>query len=192
MENTLLDASGNGNHLTLSAGTSTYADGKFGRCFSANGSTTLSLAGFVPTVNTTFCAWVKAAAASTVGYLYTIDNPGAAPRHNVAWVGTSNAIRVVTQFGNLDVSGFGGTDWTHVAVSITGRNVVFYKNGVSAGTGLYLADPLLTSGTLRLLSREGAVFFSGLLGEVQIYNAALAANDIKRVMMGQMPQRRYA
>jgi hypothetical protein len=30
------------------------------------------------------------------------------------------------------------------------------------------------------------------IDEAQIYNAALDANDIRRVMMGQMPQRRYA
>jgi hypothetical protein len=186
-ENNLLDTSGNGNNLTLTAGTQAFAKGRVGNAFSFNGSTTLALSGFVPTINATLCAWVKASASSTVGYVFAVDNPFTSFRQNTAWVGTSNSVRVVSRNTDIDSASFGGTNWTHVAVSFSGRNIVFFKNGVNVGTATMSGDPLLTSGTLRLGGRDGAVFFSGLIDEPQIWNRALQPHHIRAIYNGVDP-----
>ena len=176
----LTDASGSGNDMSLTAGTAAYATGIYGQAFSFNGASTLAKTSFTPTVNMTGSAWVKAANNSVVGYIFAINNPGSVRRFNLAWIGSSNVITFAQQPANKDSSAvFGGTGWVHVAVTLTGQNVSFYKNGQPAGTATLDGAPDLTSGTLRIGSRDGAVFFNGLIDNAMIYNRALSPSEIK-------------
>jgi len=179
-ENSAADASGNGATGTW-AGTDAYAAGKLGNALSLNGSSSISRASWTPAAAATLCAWVKAGAASTVGYLFAVDNPASVLKYNLAWVGTSNAVRVVESGGgNRDsAASFGGTDWTHVAVTFSGTAVAFYKNGVAAGTATLNNAMTAVAGTLRVGSRDGAVFFTGLIDEAMIFHRALAAHEIR-------------
>jgi len=178
-ENSAADASGNGNNGTWS-GTEAYAAGKLGNTLSLNGSSSISRASWTPAAAATLCAWVKAGAASTVGYIFAIDNPTGARRYNFAWVGTSNVIRVLDLTTNREsAASFGGTDWTHAAVTISGTAVAFYKNGIAAGTATLTSAMTDAAGTLRVGSRDGAVFFTGQIDEAMIFHRALAAHEIR-------------
>jgi hypothetical protein len=164
------------------AGTEAYGAGINGQALSLNGSSSISRTNFPPVANFTIAAWVKASAASTVGYVCAIDNPASVDRLNLAWVGTGNNMRFVRPLGlNVDsAAAFGGTNWTHVAITLSGTNVVFYKDGASASSHVTTAISA-TNGTIRIGSRDGAVYFSGLIDDALIFNRALTPAEITQL-----------
>jgi hypothetical protein len=212
MENTLLDASGNGNNGTVGAGSAAYADGKLGsawdnditRYITAGNASMLQITGAI-----TISAWIRPttlsfgslqcgvvakfqASGDQRGYAVTFADDGSV-RMDVYADGTIIPVTRAVTAVSLNV-------WTHISgFFVPGLSVGIYKNGILAQSANTSTTSIHNSSSNLLiggLGIDGGVpenrRFRGQIDEVQIYNAALDANDIRRVMMGQMPQRRYA
>jgi hypothetical protein len=205
-ENTLLDASGNGNDGTVGAGSAAYADGKIGRAWVNNSTRYVALPNSTSlnfSQKFTLSAWVKLQAHQT-GFKAIVSKwTGASSRSfvlatrnnegNVALLlgGSSGSELVqVTTTHNLTLN-----QYTHVSASFEGGAVArIYVNGIlraesPASASLFSGSTRVEIGTF---GSSTANAIAAEIDEVQIYNAALDANDIRRVMNGQMPQRRYA
>ncbi|MBM4024420.1 MAG: hypothetical protein FJ280_03315 [Planctomycetes bacterium] len=78
-------------------------------------------------------------------------------------------------------------EWTHVCAMVRGGSHQYFINGESAGTGggnVVLVGAADTA-TVRLgNTQEGARFFSGLIDEARIYNAALTQAKLQEAMQG--------
>jgi hypothetical protein len=204
MENTLLDASGNGNNGTVGAGSAAYADGKLGRAWD-NDATRFVNCGSSATIafdgNQTWCAWVKTTRTATEVifgggllsgvsrgcgiYARSAGNFGFQVRNLSA---TSTAFSTTSQSVNI---------WQHLCGVRRGNTSEIWVNGILEGTNTTAIGGSIASSDPIRIGTNGAANFADFLSvmqidEAQIYNAALDANDIRRVMMGQMPQRRYA
>ena len=212
LENTMLDASGNGNNGTVGAGSAAYADGKLGKAWdndvtryiTAGNASMLQITGAV-----TISVWIRPTTLSfgsaqcgvvakfqssgnQRGYALTLTDDGNV-RMDVYRDGTITPVTRASASASLNV-------WTHFAGVFTpGISIRIYKNGVlaeSVGTSEIVIHNSSSNLLIGGLGVDGGVpenrRFRGQLDEVQIYNAALDSNDIRRVMMGQMPQRRYA
>jgi len=99
------------------------------------------------------------------------------------------------QVGNGVASGHAGfssltnSQWTFVAGTFDGANIIGYKNGAAGGAPVAFAGPISYAnsycGTLRIGKRCDATanYFSGLMSNVQIYNASLTANQIQALYL---------
>jgi hypothetical protein len=188
LENTLLDASGNGNHGTVGAGSAAYAAGKFGRAWDNNATRYIQLPASnvlapSPAVALTISLWVRPA---SVGGLQRWVSLWSADTGLSAFSVRSNGQKIQTLgasvtsvylngrlYANEDLS---NNVWYHVAAVWSGVSQIVHGTPAEIGRYWFANDQ----------------YFTGQIDEVQIYNAALDANDIRRVMMCQMPQRRYA
>jgi hypothetical protein len=218
LENTLLDASGNGNNGTVGAGSEAYAAGKMGRAWDSNSTRYADFgngfANFDRTDPFSVCFWVKSNNTLSSGALSILSrqlNSGTFRGWEVSHYGIGGANLLRFSLANNAPGGVNliavnsdiridTNEWIHVSISYNGSSnasgVKFYKNGATASETIdsdNLTDTTQTTASLQISGRGGLNrIFTGQLDEVQIYNAALDANDIRRVMMGQMPQRRYA
>ncbi|MDP6520864.1 MAG: M12 family metallo-peptidase, partial [Planctomycetota bacterium] len=180
----LIDASGNGNNGTFYGGvmlgnvgaaagtnTSVYFDGVDGRG-RWTGSTALNRV----RNNLTVAAWIQPR--NTDGIQRIIANSG-------AWgFGLSGSDLLYTTFGIQDYTATTGiaTDvWVHVAVVCDfNDDVSFYKNGIRIGSasGTAEAGAPATAWFLGTLD-NGGEFFSGSIDDIQIYDAALSADQVR-------------
>jgi hypothetical protein len=199
-ENTAIDASGSGFDGTWS-GTPGYANGQMGRAFNFTGANTvavgLALSQYTKFQPFSVCFWVKE---STAAANVNSQQTNVANGKGVNIGGGVFRLADGTNRKQVDSSvAVQDGNWHHVACTYSGANLIsgmlIYVDSINRTVQTFdqsLGDIHHASPTY-LGSRANAGFFmTGLLDEVQIYNAALDANDIRRVMMGQMPQRRYA
>lgn len=189
---TVVDASGQGNHGTISGATRTTS-GKFGSALSFDGvndwvtvndansldlTNGMTLAAWVyPT--TTMSGWrtvvLKEEASSGVYYLYAnldTNQPGGI-------VDTSNN-------GELVVSGKSQlpvNTWTHLAVTYNGQYQRLYVNGVEVAAQPQTGTMSTSNGALRIGGNSiWNEFFKGRIDEIRVYNQALSATEIKTDM----------
>jgi hypothetical protein len=212
-ENTLLDASGNDNNGTRN-GTGVHVAGKLGRGHQVGPAATdeieiagsnSSLAFVHNTMVWTICAWMKvetlaeqsirgvwrsnSGVSANVGITISLDT------RRLGGADTNDVFRIVAGGGSASVTSSVVTGWHHYALTAngTGGGYVFYRDGVQIGTGTITGTQAGNSLTNVLTARG----FTGLgtndaIDELMLFDRALDSNDIRRVMMGQMPQRRYA
>jgi len=215
-ENTLLDASGNGNNGTRK-GTGAHVAGKLGRGHQVGpaGTDEIEIAGsssslaFVHnTMVWTICAWmvVETLAEQSIRSIWRTNN-GSSLNTGVAisldsrrlappnFVSTNDTFRIVAGNGNAEIQNAILTGWHHYALTANGTSggYVFYRDGLQIGTGTITGTQAGNSFT-NVLSARG---FTNLgtndaIDELMLFDRALDSNDIRRVMIGQMPQRRYA
>jgi hypothetical protein len=87
------------------------------------------------------------------------------------------------------------TGWHHYALTAngTGGGYVFYRDGVQIGTGTITGTQAGNSATNVLIARGfTSLGANDAIDELMLFDRALDVNDIKRIMLGQMPLRRYA
>jgi hypothetical protein len=203
MENNANDASGAGKNAAWT-GTPAYASGKSGRAIDLPGSASVYVAPpddvGLTTTNGTIAAWIKNDTISTDAATrdYSIggrttdgDRLYLLAHHSDLnyWIGLGGLI-------DTGVMQIGTDTWYHVALTWINGDYVWYLNGVGRKSGTYSGFnvvPALCFGGLFTNGSPGdsRFFMDGQMDEVMIFNAALDANDIKRVMMGLMPIRRY-
>jgi hypothetical protein len=212
-ENTLLDASGNGRNGTRN-GTGVHVAGKLGRGHQVGPAATdeieitgsdSSLAFVHNTMVFTIAAWMKVetlaeqsirgvwrsnnAASANPGITISLDT------RRLGGAETTDAFRIIAANGNSQVASSVLAGWHHYALTANGTSggYVFYRDGSQIGTGAITGTQAGNSLTNVLTARG----FTGLgtndaIDELMLFDRALDSNDIRRVMMGQMPQRRYA
>jgi hypothetical protein len=213
LENTLLDASGNERTGTRN-GNGVHVAGKLGRGHQVGPAATdeieitgsnSSLAFVHNTMVFTIAAWMKVetlaeqsirgvwrsnnGATVNVGITISIDT------RRLGGADTNDAFRIVAGGGSAQVASSVVTGWHHYALTANGTSggYVFYRDGLEIGTGTITGTQAGNSLTNVLTARG----FTGLgindaIDELMVFDRALDSNDIRRVMMGQMPQRRYA
>jgi hypothetical protein len=80
--------------------------------------------------------------------------------------------------------------WVHVAVTYDGRTARLYTNGILAVSGAVSITPASFDSALNYLGESqyaGDPFFNGQLDELYLYNYALSAGEIVRLMGNQPP-----
>jgi hypothetical protein len=195
LENTVLDASGSGNNGT--AFNLSYVEGKLGRGGTFNGSSTyISVgAGKAPTGTLTAAFWIKPATTSGIAGVigeaiassaegsFIVDIHRTAKRLSVVWAGNV----ILTSGTDVD------TGWHHIALVRSGSTgnwtATLYLDARSDGTANTAINPT-PQGNLTI-GRYGdyplGAFFNGDLDEVCLWNRALSATDIRRLMLGMVP-----
>lgn len=199
-DNNLLDDSGNGNHLSVATGATSYgAPGPNGGAasFDFNGATMLNNvtpSNFGFTSAYTFAAWVQA------------PLPNATAYHGTFWVGTpgTSDIEVYTQLSSnamvtVHNRGNGGTFaalvdndppdnvYYHLAIVYNGTNTTTYFNGV-AQTTQGMAAPQNTPGRQVSLgklnhSQFTPNFLTGLMDEAFVFDHALNATQLNNLIL---------
>jgi hypothetical protein len=215
-ENTLLDASGNGRNGTRN-GTGVHVAGLLGRGHQVGPAATdeieiagsnSSLAFVHNTMVFTVAGWLKVDSLSeqSIRYMWRTNN-GSSVSTGVTisfdsrrlappnFASTNDTFRIVAGGGSVEIQSAILTGWHHYALTANGTSggYVFYRDGVQIGTGTITGTQAGNSATNVLTARG----FTGLgtndaIDELMLFDRALDSNDIRRVMIGQMPQRRYA
>jgi PKD repeat protein len=184
---TLYDASGNGNHGTLS-GARRVTGKPFGRAVRFDGaddfvtipdSNSLDLASGV-----TLQAWVYPTASMTGWRTVLVKERSGTPVYSLyangdgqrpaTIVETGGAERVLSAGGALPVK-----QWTHLASTYDGANQKLYVNGVLVGSRPQTGTISLSGGALRIAGNSvWGEYFAGFIDEVRVYNRALSQAEI--------------
>jgi hypothetical protein len=78
--------------------------------------------------------------------------------------------------------------WSHVAVVRSGTGITFYVNGVAAGTGAGIANPVAATSSFRIGSSvTTAAAGDALLSDVRYFSAAIGAVSIAAMAAGDDP-----
>ena len=193
-----LDAAG-GNNGTIQ-GAVTFVNGKVGQAFELGGhGDTNGTGDRVRVTNTsalqvqnfTIDAWIRRSSSSIVtnngkpgvegGTFFAFGNGGYGFLIDQA---TNRLVLTRVQVSNVKSSGtIVDTNYHHVAVTKSGSQVVFYIDGVPAGTAAY--DPGFTFTTDPAIGARGdndvENAFLGNIDELQIFNRALSAAEIQAI-----------
>ena len=187
----VLDASGNGNHGTLSNATRT-TQAKFGRALSFSGSNSLVTVSdsnsLDLTSGMTLSAWVYpttwASGWKTVimkersgGLAYALyANSDAGLPNSTLSIGSYD--RQLTVGSHLPSNA-----WTHLAATYDGTTQRLYVNGVQVGSRAQTGTLDVSANPLRIGGNTvwANEYFQGLIDEVRIYNRALSQAEIAAV-----------
>jgi len=201
LENSALDGSGNGNNGTLHGTPPSYVAGPIGQCLSLNGAGDyVDFNALDLTSALTICAWVKTGTISG-NFAFVLSNRSSA----------GNGYELLLRNGSTypDCTFYfqtcnGGTEKTvNATASATSNTTYFLAATYNGSVGkLYVNGVLQTGandiGASAIGSSSEKLNFArrpnvnnywgrGLLDEVHIWNRALSAQDIRRVMMGLHP-----
>lgn len=196
LENTALDASGNGRNLTLT-GSPPYVAGKLGQGLSFNGSSQYGSIGtgngLSLTGEMTMAAWLNTN--QLTNYVYALANSNGSS-HNYGLAVNYPVKRFYAVWGGAVIinSTFDilANTWYHVAAVRSGSagnwTAKLYVNGSLNATATTAVNPPGSDywthvGSMVTTSRV----WTGPLDEVCIWNRALSAADIPRVMLGMHP-----
>ena len=194
------DISGNNIKGTLTSGP-TWTTGKYGNGLSFDGVDDYVDLGTSSAINgvtgdLTIGAWVYITDLSTARAIMTSANNGSTGFAYHFLINTNGAIR----FNGNNAGIAEGIDpvplntWTHVAMSISGTQLTFYRNGVadSGGVKTLTATPRTEGNGNVTLSRIGTQQFIGKMDEVAIYPNALTSTQINTLMNGGVPGQYYS
>jgi PKD repeat protein len=190
---TVVDASGKGNHGTIS-GAKRTTSGKFGSALSFNGTsnrvTVNDSASLDLTTGMTLEAWVypttisgnrtvlvKENAPNSVYYLYanTADDSTNTPLGGGVFAGQY-------QFAHGG-SMLATNAWSHVAITYDGTTERLYVNGNQIASKAQTGSMGVSGGVLSIGGNSmWGEYFKGNLDEIRIYNRALSATEIKTDM----------
>ena len=193
------DSSGNGHHGTW-VGTPAYAAGKFGQGFEFDGASMVEAPdrfNFIHQTGTfTMSFWLFVANAATNqrimggniwsgGHGLGIDIASSNIRLMMGNGGGGGYSNYYSLFGATITSG-----WNHVTMAGNGTNALIRINGHSLANQSY-SPALHSTANAFTLFRLGRLatdsFFTGIINDLRIYNAALSPSDIRRVMHGFQP-----
>ena len=172
-----------GNHGTLENGT-TFATGKVGEAFSLDGVDDYVSAPFTYEGPFTVDFWLKADVASQAVYTsaFASSTPGNYNPFFQIDFDLSGNYRFHGGNDDLHVNiGPATTGSQHVGVTYDGSTVTTYLNGEFQNSAIW-AGPTLRFETAKIgMNRDNAKSFGGLIDEVEIFNRALGAAEIRAI-----------
>ena len=184
----VLDVSGKGNHGTITDALWTRDEN--GVAMSFNGTSAYINCGNDASLNITdeitIEAWVKPNGASEVGYIVAKGTvTGVGGGYGLYWTGTTDCLRLFGNGSSVYSNEVFVDNNIRVNVVVTvdsDGNVVFYRNGIPAGTNTITL--VSNSENMYLGNRVGGTasthYFNGIIDDVRIYAVALTADQIKR------------
>jgi len=190
------DSSGNGLNGTL-FGTPVFDTGMIGQAMIFDGTDDYiqEPSGFDDfTPGATICVWAKPS--TTASWARFIDFGTGAPGNNIylARNGTTNNLSLVVYTGTTTAgtitaaNAIALNEWQmFVATLDTSRNVVLYKNGVSAGTGTITQMPVIITRTSNLVGDSNwtaDASYAGMMDDIQIFNYTKSADDVADMYAG--------
>jgi hypothetical protein len=195
----VLDRSGQGNSgylLNFATSTAVRAGGKVGQALLFDGvDDNILLNDTNDHANITLSAWVKPTTQKTGMKIISKKMSGASSQYGLATHDSSSDKFTATFYSSgvsSDVCDSTGTDgsytageWYHVAATYNGSTCAIYVNGVDVTTvssDTASGDINNTSSALRIGAEGGSSpgsYFSGVIDEVQIFNRALSATEVK-------------
>ena len=201
LDGNALDSSGNGYNGTW-VGTAAYSGGKFagtqaGSFTGANHVNCGSLLGVSQSNTVTVTAWIKAAnnAQYCVIFGNLVVGTGAQNRgYIVQYDGTGTKLKTridttpnVAQEKNVIPSFSTNNEWQHIAIRISGGVVTGWVNGQQQTSITYTqANGFGTTNPFLIMAYSGNTFRAvGLTQDVRVYNRALSAANIAKIMTGQ-------
>ena len=151
---------------------------------SAGDSASLQLAGA-----SSISCWFKPYSATEEGYLVSKFDASTSGGYALQWQpsGADNKVRLLCQGETSVTSNAVFSDnntWVHIVVTVDGSDaVIFYRNGVAAGTGTTM-DLSANSIEFRVGTRVGGSldthYLKGSIDDVAIYSKALTAAEVTR------------
>ena len=195
---TVQDASGQGNHGTLS-NVSWTTNGQFGNALSFNGSnswvTVADKNSLDLTNGMTLEAWVYPTTKMS-GWRNVLlkERTGGLAYGLYANSDTNTPVASINISGNDEnlpgVSALTANAWTHLAATYDGATERLYVNGVQVAKQAQTGNMTGSSGALRIGGNSiWGEYFQGRIDEVRIYNRALSATEIQADMTSLPPTR---
>jgi hypothetical protein len=136
----------------------------------------------------TFTAWIKptrVTGASQTIFHYGDEATGAASGLLIS----NGNLYYVGHFSDLDggaATAITPNVWTHVAVTLTGKTVQFYVNGILKKTGTLATTPVTTGTTWAISNSAWSATprepLTGVIDEVSVWNRVLSSADIANTM----------
>lgn len=194
--NTITDSSSQANHGML-VNSPERIDGVFGKALSFNGANYVEVAdsdSFDITDAITVTAWAYRAGPQTSWRVLVTREKGTGSEEHFFLGFSGNDARwfVHTQENAYSDTGIGPTipagEWTHMAGTYEGSDVVLYINGKEEFTvphsGILVDDvnPVIIGAGTNNSGTSFVEYFTGNIDEVAIFNVALSADDIGAIM----------
>ena len=195
---TVADASGNGNDLTIAEGAPKWVEGKSGEAMEFDGAVDYLAAPDSPSLDS-----INGEAVSIVAWVNGTNFTGAARHvlrkvHDVAQESVyilrvqSNVLRLYlgtdaiegVQFGYM-VDGATQLEtgkWIHIALVYDGKELRGYVNGELDATLPAEGSIVVSDNELRIGRGDPAGYFAGSIDEVGLFKAALTEDHIKEIM----------
>jgi hypothetical protein len=184
------DRSGYNNHGTIYG--ATRVAGKFGNALSFDGIDDCVKVPDAPVLNPsvlTVCAWVRLSAYSSTFQSIVNKGSGGATRYQLRVDPTpTNLFEISVGDGTTFTMVYSTTvpalgSWYFVAATADGSVVKIYVNGVLENYKSQTAPITPVAQFLVVGARDDAKqWFNGLIDEVRVYNRALTAGEIRRIM----------
>ncbi len=191
------DSSGNANHPILTYGTPAFVAGKYGPAMSLDGAsqyTMLPAGMFASVTNFTIAAWVYWNGGAAWQRVFDFGNDTTQYMFLSPSSGNGTLRFAVTTNGGggeqiLETSPLTVGQWRHVAITRNGNTARLYTNGILAATNTVTIAPASFNPALNFLgaSQYPDPLFNGRLDEMVVYNYALSATEIMRLLNNQLP-----
>ena len=195
---TVKDSSGNGNHGNIVG--AKWTDGKIGKGLQFDGKSHVE----IPTSKTTddifngftYLLWVKATAAPPNVNTRVIERDWHNPTIQIGNAPTDFYGSIAVNADQAQTNVRGGiwkmNEWSFVALTYDGANLVLYVNGEQVQEKKNVGEPDKKSHSATPAANQGSIWFgswkaagwdfTGAIDEVGVFNVALAVEDIKDVM----------
>ncbi|HEX6188418.1 MAG TPA: protein kinase [Pyrinomonadaceae bacterium] len=178
-------------------GNVTFAPGKVGRAFNLDGSSFVTM-GNPPVLNltgsqVTLSGWINPRVTAPAIYF---GKTRFGPNDYLLLYG--RGVGAMISVNGVGISAVGYSDfpsktklyvppigeWTHIAMTYDGKTVVLYANGEIIGQVFYSGNIVGTDEPFNIGGRaddQGTGKFNGLIDEVQVFNRALSADEIRMI-----------
>jgi len=193
------DSSGNANHIILTNGTPTFVTGRYSTAMDFNGTDQYVMAPanmLASVTNFTIAAWVNWDGGAAWQRIFDFGNDTTQYMFLTPSSGSGTLRFAISTNGNapgaeqiLETSPPLAGQWEHVAITRGGNTARLYTNGVLAASNTVTIAPATFNPALNYLgkSQYPDPLFNGRLDELFLYNYALSAAEIARLMNNQPP-----
>jgi hypothetical protein len=184
------DSSGNGLNGTRTSSTTSTPNGKFGKAFTFDGSSSLVSVADNAKLHLTKGMTVEAWVWPTVLSGWTSVVMREQPRELAygLYANTDNSKPGGYGFVSSEVDARGGAHlplqtWSHLATTYDGANLKLFVNGTEVASRPMTGSMTTVAGALRIGgNRVWSEFFKGRIDEVRVYDRALSAAELKTDM----------